>query len=98
MRLFYASDYAYGVNPTVNALTVGVGNTTTGAATTYILYDSTVTAAPPSAGFLLATGDECPCVTGYGHDSGDRNPVRRDQPASRPVVQCGVLQHHQRTR
>lgn len=66
MRLFYASDYAYGVNPTVNALTVGVGNTTTGAATTYILYDSTVTAAPPSQASFSPLATNAPVLLGTG--------------------------------
>lgn len=66
MRLFYASDYAYGVNPAVNALTVGVGNTTTGAATTYILYNSGVTAAPPSQASFSPLATNAPVLLGTG--------------------------------
>ena len=66
MRQYFASDYAYGINTSVGPLIVGVGNTSTGAATSYVLYDSQITAAPPSSEAISPLATNTPVLVGTG--------------------------------
>jgi hypothetical protein len=65
MRQYFASDYAYG-NGNVRPLKVDLGTTTTGAATSYILYDSTSVAAPPSQDNFSPLNINAPVLVGTG--------------------------------
>ena len=66
MKQYFASDYAFGVNPAVNGLVVGVGTTATSSATSYILYMAQVVAAPPSQDTFYPLATNAPLLVGTG--------------------------------
>src|SRR5271166_1341583 len=66
MREFFASDYAYGVNPAVPGLAVAVGSTTSGAAVSYILNSAQSVAAPPSQRNFVGPNTNAPMLIGTG--------------------------------
>lgn len=66
MRQFFASDYAYGVKASLPPLMVGVGTTTTGAATSYILYNAQVPSGNPSQSNYYPLNTNAPLLVGTG--------------------------------
>ena len=66
MKQYFASDFAYGVAPNVAPLKIGVGNTTTGAATTYILYDAQCVSSTPSQESFFPLATNAPVLLGSG--------------------------------
>ena len=66
MKQYFASDYAYGVARNVSALKVGLGTTTTGAATTYTLYESQTVASTPSQNSFYPLATNAPVLVGTG--------------------------------
>ena len=74
MRQYFASDYAYGLNQNVPPLIVGIGNTSTGAATSYVLYNSSSNAAPPVSEAFSPLATNAPVLLGTGSTQETRTP------------------------
>jgi len=66
VKQYFASDFAYGVAPNVAPLKIGVGNTTTGAATTYVLYAAQCVSSTPSQESFYPLTTNTPVLVGTG--------------------------------